>query len=97
MDTTSAFHDYLFRLQGDDISIFIDGVQRLSGTIFDTSGLSGVPTAANWASIGDITSSAEGSWQMQSMSVNVFVPEPTGCMAILASALGAASRRRRVR
>jgi hypothetical protein len=76
MDTTSAFHDYMFRLQGDAITIFIDGVQRLSGTIFDTAGLSGVPTLQNWASLGDITSSASGTWQMQSMSVNVFVPEP---------------------
>lgn len=95
MDTTSAFHDYTFRLQGDSITILIDGVQRLTGSIFDTAGLSGVPTLQNWASIGDITSSASGTWQMQSMSVNVFVPEPATIAGL--SLLSACMLARRVR
>ena len=69
-DNAGQWHDYLLRLQGDTVGVFVDGVQRLTGTVFQTAN-----TVANWAVVGDITSSAQSTFEMTNLSVSV-VPEP---------------------
>jgi hypothetical protein len=73
MDTTDAFHDYLVHVQGTNVSVFVDGVQRLTGNSFFAS-TGTAPTLANWAALGDITSSAAGAYQLQSFAIAA--PEP---------------------
>jgi hypothetical protein len=93
MDTTDDFHDYLLRVQGTGVSVFVDGVLRLSGTSFFAS-TGTAPTLANTAAFGDITQSAAGAYQLQSFAVTV--PEPVGVGLIgLAGLLGMRRRRRR--
>jgi hypothetical protein len=90
MDTASAFHDYLVHVQGTSVSVFVDGVLRLSGNSFFAS-VGSAPTLPNWAALGDITSSAAGTYQMQSFEVAV--PEPVGLGLI--GVVGLLSLRRR--
>jgi hypothetical protein len=71
LDAT-AWHDYTLRVQGGLVSVDVDGVTRLTGSMFVPTG---APTQANWAVVGDITSSAAGSFEMTSFQVAV-VPEP---------------------
>jgi hypothetical protein len=92
---TGVFHDYTMRHQGSTISILVDGITRLAGSTFDASAIA-LPTLPNWASVGDITSNALGTWQMQSMSVNVFVPEPACGMLLIGGMLAGVSRRSRL-
>jgi hypothetical protein len=94
MDTTSAFHDYTMRLQSGVLTVLVDGTPRLTGALFDANGLN-LPTLPNWAVVGDITSSALGTWQMQTFSVSV-VPEPSLAVVALGGALAhlACARRR---
>ena len=94
MNTTDDFHDYLVRVQGDDVSVYVDGVLRLSANSFDASTVS-APTLANWAVLGDITSSAAGAYEMQSFAVAV--PEPTGVALVAVAGMAVAPRRRRRR
>ena len=94
MNTTAAFHDYTLQLQGSTVRVFVDGVLRLTGSTFNAADIA-APTLANTAAFGDITSQAASTWQMTSMSVSVFVPEPS-----VLGALGMVtflSTRRRVR
>ncbi len=70
MDTVAAFHDYTMQLVGDALTVLVDGIPRLHGSMFDANGLS-LPTIENWAVVGDITSSAAGRWQMQTFGVDV--------------------------
>jgi len=86
MDTTSAFHDYTMRLQAGVLTVLVDGTPRLTGAMFDANGLN-LPTLPNWAVVGDITSSALGTWQMQTFTISV-VPEPaTGAGGLAATVL----------
>ena len=93
MDTTSAFHDYLMSLQGDVLTVLVDGVPRLSGSMFDANGLN-LPTSSNIAVVGDITQSAASTWQMQTWTVSV-VPEPAASLIIVCGILVPWARRPR--
>jgi hypothetical protein len=73
LDATQ-WHDYTLRVQGGAVTVDVDGITRLTGTMFDPAG--SAPTLANWAVVGDITSSAAGTFEMTSFQVAV-VPEPT--------------------
>lgn len=79
MDTTDGFHDYLVRVRGTDVSVYVDGTLRLTGNSFFAA-TGSAPTLANWAVLGDITSSAAGAYEMQSFAV--LVPEPSALTLI---------------
>lgn len=94
MDTTDDFHDYLLRVQGTSVSVFVDGVLRLSGSSFFAS-TGTAPTLANTAAFGDITQSAAGAYQLQSFAITV--PEPAGAGLIGLAGLVGMRRRRQDR
>jgi hypothetical protein len=94
MDTTDAFHDYFVHVQGTSVSVFVDGVQRLTGSSFFAS-TGTAPTLANWAALGDITSSAAGAYQVQSFAIAV--PEPATMGVLVVAGLLCARRDRRGR
>jgi hypothetical protein len=77
---TSVFHDYELRVHGTSVTVLVDGTPEITGTSFDASTVN-APTLANWATLGDITSDANGEYLMQNFSVSV-VPEP-GIMGLL--------------
>lgn len=89
LDAT-VWHDYVLRLQGNAVTVDVDGVTRLTGTTFAASG---APTLANWAVVGDITGSASSSYEMTSFEIAV-VPEPAALGLLAAAPL---LRRRRHR
>lgn len=75
------WHDYVLRVQGNTVTVDVDGVTRLTGSMFDPVG--SAPTLANWAVVGDITSSASSSYEMTNFSVAV-VPEPGMAIGLMA-------------
>jgi hypothetical protein len=91
MDTTDDFHYYLMRVQGTSVSVFVDGVLRLSGSSFFAN-TGTAPTLANTAAFGDITQSAAGAYQLQSFAVTV--PEPVAAGLIGWAGLVGMRRRR---
>lgn len=66
----TQWHDYALRLIGDAITVDIDGITRLTGSVFAAAN-----TLPNWAVVGDITSSAQSEFEMTRFSVTV-LPEP---------------------
>jgi hypothetical protein len=90
LDATQ-WHDYTLRVQGGVVTVDVDGVTRLTGTMFDPAG--SAPTLPNWAVVGDITSSASSSYEMTSFQVAV-VPEPGVALGMLAATPLLVRRRR---
>lgn len=86
LDATQ-WHDYTLRLIGDTITVDIDGITRLTGSVFAAAN-----TLPNWAVVGDITSSAQSEFEMTRFSVTV-LPEPA--VLLLAGALVPLARRAR--
>jgi hypothetical protein len=79
LDATQ-WHDYTLRVQGGVVTVDVDGVTRLTGSMFDPAG--SAPTLPSWAVVGDITSSASSSYEMTSFQVAV-VPEPAMAIGVL--------------
>jgi len=89
LDAT-AWHVYTVRLIDQTVTVEIDGVARLTGTMFAAEN-----TLPNWAVVGDITSSARSEFQMTRFNVTV-LPEPAtaGLWGMAASAVLIIWRRR---
>lgn len=94
LDATQ-WHDYTLRVQNGVVTVDVDGITRLTGAMFDPAG--SAPTLPNWAVVGDITSSADSTFDMSSFSVAV-VPEPMTIMGavVLTPLLLSRSRRRKI-
>lgn len=94
-DTTADFVHYELTLQGAGYTLTADGSELLSGAIRDYSAFAGFPDVyetPNFIFLGDDTTSAGGSWQLQRVELNA-VPEPASLMTFGAVALGLMRRR----
>lgn len=84
VDTTDSFHDYLMRIEGNDVSIFQDGNLVLTG---NTKTLDQDYAATPRISFGDGTSLEYGASAWKSFSHNAAIPEPSSAILLSFSGL----------
>jgi hypothetical protein len=94
-DTTADFIHYELTLQGASYALTADGSELLSGAIRDYSAFAGFPDVyetPNFIFLGDDTTSAGGSWQLQLVELAA-IPEPAAGLMLSAVVVGLVTRR----